>query len=276
MLSLDALHPHAKKNGPWSVSKLGVIEQCSLKFDWKYGSDKLKEERIEDASAVVGVAVHHALELALGGVSVKAAFAGAIQAHPLMSDQVDQVMAFYEQVATFVKRFAALRHVWGVADTQAGVMIERKWGLDANFKSCGFFDKEVVFRGVVDYALLTSKNNLVIVDHKTGKEHDIEYYDTQFKSYCLLALAKNPTLNSVHTGINFVMNDRLLWSKKPVPAQQIRDEYQPWLISYINKACEGLKDPPKPTKQRLCDWCGYKNICPAHGGAGRGAIQKEQ
>lgn len=270
MLTLADLPPYIQKNGAWSISKLGVIEQCSLKFDWKYGSDKLKEERIEDPSAIVGVVVHHALELALGGTKVSQAFQAALQAHDVLSDQRDLIMAFYEQVERFTKMALQWRAAWGVRNDQNSVMIERKWGFDANFKDCGFFDKNVVFRGVVDYALLTSRNNMAVVDHKTGKEHDLEYYESQLKAYCLLALSREPTLKGVHTGINFVMNDRMLWSPKVISAEQIREEYRPWLISYISKACEGLKEPPKPTKQRLCDWCGYKNICPAHGGAGRG------
>lgn len=270
MLSLADLPSYIQKNGAWSVSKLGVIEQCSLKFDWKYGSNKLAEERSEDASALVGTVVHHALELALGGTKVSNAFQAALQAHDVLSDQRDLVMSFYSQVERFVQQALRWRSVWGVKNDLNSVMIERKWGFDANFNNCGFFDKQVVFRGVVDYALLTGKNNMAVIDHKTGKEHDLAYYDAQLRAYCLLALAKEPTLKAVHTGINFVMNDHMMWSPTPIPAEQIREEYRPWLISYISKACEGLKEPPKPTKQKLCDWCGYKNICPAHGGAGRG------
>ena len=275
MPSLAELPDYAKKHGPWSISKLGVIEQCSLRFDYKYGEDKIKEESVFEESQV-GVVVHRALELALGHFPVKHAFKQALEETPLMSDQRDTVMTFYDQVERFVKTFASYRAHWGVKNDQNSVMIERKWGLDANFKDCGFFDNtKVIFRGVVDYALLTAKNNLVIVDHKTGKVRDLSYYDTQFKAYCLLALAKNPSLTAVQTGIHFVMHDKMEWAPKVITAEQIRDEYQPWLVAYITKACDGLREPPKPTKQKLCDWCGYKSICPAHGGAGRGATKEE-
>jgi len=274
MPSLRELPPHALNQGAWSISKLGVLEQCTLRYDYKYGREKIKEEAVSQEN-VVGVVVHRALELTLGGFPQKHAFKQALAENAVLSDQVDVVWSFYDQVQRFVARFGALRKVWGVRDSTESVMIERKWGLTADFEGCDFFAKNVVFRGVVDYALLTAKNNLVIVDHKTGKEHDLAYYDAQFRAYCLLALAKNPSLKAVQTGINFVMNDRMAWSPAPVTAEQIREEYQPWLISYISKACEGLTRTPAPKTSKLCDWCGYKPICPAHGGAGRGDAKSE-
>lgn len=269
MPSLNELSPLIQANGPWSISKVGVIEQCSLKFDYKYGKEKFKEPYQPSDESLIGTIVHRALELALGGFKVSMAFNQALAEKEVLSNQRDAVMAFYQQVDAFVKRCADLRRLWGVNGDQNSVMVERKWGLKADFEWAGFFDKDVVFRGVVDYALLTAKNNLAIIDHKTGREHELEYYEAQFRSYCLLALARMPKLNAVHTGINFVMSDHMAWSPKVISAEQIREEYRPWLIAYISKACEGLKEPPTPKKQKLCDWCGYKPLCPAYGGAGR-------
>lgn len=271
MVSLLSLPEHVKKNGPWSISKLGTIEQCSLKFHYKYGPPKFKEPETATEESQIGVLVHRALELALGGMKPARAVQQALDERDVLSDQRDTVMGFFEQICSGVNRFEKLKAVWGVKNTPNHVMIERKWGLRADFSACQFFDNEnVVFRGVVDYALLTAKNNLVIVDHKTGKERALDYYDAQFKSYCLLAVAKFPEVKNIQTGINFVLADKPLWSPKTVSAEQVREEYRPWLISYMTKACEGLTEPPTPTKQKLCDWCGYKSICPAHGGDGRG------
>jgi len=269
------LPAHVVKHGPWSISKLGVIEQCTLKFDYKYGPEKVKEPPTDNTESLTGIIVHRALELALDNFPVKHAFRQALDENPVLSDQRDQIMSFFQQVERMVKTFANLRVAWGVKGDIHSVMIERKWGLTADFKNAEFFARDVFFRGVVDYALLTAKNNVVIVDHKTGKERDLSYYENQFRAYCLLALAKMPTLKAVQTGINFVLNDRLLWSPKAITAEQIRDEYQPWLLAHINKTCEGLTKPPEPNVQRLCDWCGYKPYCPGHGGAGRGAIPQE-
>ena len=276
MPSLSELPPHIQKYGPWSISKLGTISQCSLKFDWKYGPNKQKEPETGNTESSTGIIVHRALELALWTHSVKQAFQQALAETPVLSDQEDTVMSFYTQVERTVAQFAKLRVLWGVKDSTNSVMIERKWGLTADFTGCEFFAKNVVFRGVVDYALLTSKNNLVIVDHKTGKKRSLDYYDAQFKAYCLLALSKYPELNSVQTAVNFVMSDKVEWSPAPISAEQIRDEYRPWLLKHITESCAGLGAPPKPTVQSLCDWCGYKPTCPAHGGDGRGPSEKEQ
>jgi hypothetical protein len=261
---------------------------CSSSY--KYGPQKQKELEQYNESRI-GVAVHMALEMALDGTPLRQAFQMAGDKHELTSDELEQLESFFEQVQRFVKKMDAFKTKHRVHP--ANVMIERKWGMRSNFNACSFFEKgetciecrngpsqhdtsgkclfgpgtslktlPVFFRGVVDYAILTEKKDLIIIDHKSGKEGDIAKYSAQFKSYCLMAHAHIPDLRGIQTAVNFVMTDHTVWNPY-VKAEVIRDEYRPWMVEYLTKSCEKLLSPPAPTTGWWCNWCGYRSICPA-------------
>lgn len=281
------------KFGPWSISKAGTAEKCSLQFDFKYGAQKQKElETYQESN--IGVAVHLALELALGATPLKAAFQMAGDKYELTDHELEQLESFYEQVGRFVAKMAKFQTKHGVHP--AHVMIERRMGIRADFSACSFFEKgggcshcqravaahvdgmcvsrvptpykealPVFFRGVVDYAMLTKDKNLIIIDHKSGKEKDLSFFQPQFKSYCLMAQAAIPDLKGIQTAINFVMTDNLVWNPY-VKASTIRDEYRPWMVEHLAKSCEKLEGGVSASKGWWCDWCGYKSICPTFAG----------
>lgn len=263
---------HVLKGAPWSISKAGCIEKCSMQFDYKYGPKKIKE-LVQYQQATVGVAVHKALELALDGIAVKQAFRHAIDQCGLTTNEAEEVMGFYDQVDRFVKRMAIFQKKHGVLPQNR--FIERRWALKPDFTKTDFFDKTGFFRGVVDFAMLTSVNDLVIIDHKSGKQKPLEEYAAQFKSYCLMAVAMIPSLRGVQTAVNFTATDQLVWNKY-VSKQTIIDEYRPWLVEYLTKACAGLLKPPIAIKGWYCDYCGYKPICTVHGGTGRVPDETQQ
>lgn len=296
---------HVIKHGPWSISKANTAAKCTLEFDYKYGP---KPIYIDDdtAESRLGVAVHYALELALDDVSVSKAMVMSADKYELTTDEVEQLEAFREQIERFTKKMRLLQQKHDVHP--ANRFMERKWGLTKDFQPCNFYesgkglciacghelkahkendrgyktlcpeggrkyrgvDGSVFFRGVVDFGMLTARKDLIIIDHKSGKEREIDYYAPQFRAYCLMALANIPGLRGVQTAINYVMTDSLKWDKY-VTADTIRQEYQPWLVEFLTKSCTGLLQEPTPTKSRLCDWCIYKKmkICPAFGGTGR-------
>jgi len=264
---------HVLKWGPWSISKAGVIEKCSLQFDYKYGPNKQKE-LVTSAESRAGVAVHAALEMALGGTDVNRAFRHAADKLELTSNERDELQTFYEQVEKFVKRIEQFKLKRNIHP--ANVLIERQLGVTTEFKPSPFFGKGVFFRGVVDFAMLTPTNELIIIDHKSGKQKELSYYEAQFKAYCIMGMAVYPQIRGVQTAVNFIATDKLEWAPF-VSAETIRTEYWPWLIQYLTKACEKLitEPTPTPTKGWYCSWCGYKPICPLFGGAADASKPKE-
>lgn len=128
------------KNGPWSISKAGVIEKCSLQFDYKYGLHKFKELATTQESQL-GIVVHKVLEEALGGMSVQMAFDYVLSMDGLTTQEMEDARSFYEQIERFVKRMEAFKVKHGVKH----VFIEDKWGLTHAFESTAFFDKTSFF-----------------------------------------------------------------------------------------------------------------------------------
>jgi hypothetical protein len=251
------------KAAPWSISKAGVIEKCSLQFDYKYGPKKIKETDQYEESRV-GVAVHAALEMVLGGHDQKKSFMIAGDNEGLTTDELDQLNGFWDQVERFNKSMNAFKRDHKVKET----FIERRWGVLPDFKGCEFFDKKGLFRGVLDYGMLTARGDMVIVDHKSGKEKDLSYYDKQFRGYAIMALAKNPSIKGVQTAINFIATDNMPWNPY-ITAEQIRDEYNPWLIKYLTESAVGLTKDPVGKEGWWCNWCSFRSICPLKGGSGR-------
>jgi hypothetical protein len=269
---MSEIPAHVLSYAPWSVSKAGVIEKCSLQFDYKYGGDKFKE-LVQFEAAALGVAVHKALELALDGMSVKNALMFAGDEGGLTTDETEQLQTFHDQIVRFVAGQVAFCKQNGVLPQNR--MRERKLAMTGDFTHTGWWGKDALFRGVIDYAVLTAKRDLIITDHKSGKEKDLKYFETQCKAYCLMAVANIPNLRGVQTCINFVMTDKQAWNPY-VTTEVIRTEYGPWLIDYLTKACTGLLSEPVAKKGWYCDWCGYKPLCPSFGGQGRVAAPKEE
>jgi hypothetical protein len=250
---------HILKNGPWSISKAQTAEKCSQQFAYKYGPNKQKEITVFEQSRV-GTAVHKALELALQGTPLKQAFMIAADEGELTQNESEQLYARWDQVARYVKFTTEFKKQHGCKEE----LFERRWGIKADGTKCEFFAKDVFFRGVVDHGILTNNNDLVIFDHKSGKEKDLSYYDPQFRGYCLMSIAQIPNLRGVQTAINFVMPDVLRWNKF-IWAKDIQSSYLEWLVTFLTKSCEKLLEPPATITNKRekwkCDWCGYRTIC---------------
>lgn len=272
-MSADIVIPeHVLQHAPWSISKAGVIEKCSMQYSYKYGPNKIKELQ-QYQQATVGVTVHKVLEMALDGVPLKTAYQHAIDQGELTTNEIDEVKAFWDQIERFVKKMVAFQQKHGVIPQNR--FIERKWAIKPDFSCTEFFDKKGFFRGVVDFAMLTAAKDLIIIDHKSGKEKDIKEYEAQFKSYCLMALAKMPEVRGVQTAINFTLTDHLVWNPY-VKRDAIIEEYRPWMVEYLTKSTASLLKPPVAIKGWFCDYCGYKSICTAFGGTGRVPEETQQ
>jgi RecB family exonuclease len=257
---MEPIPEYVLKNGPWSISKAGVIAKCSLQYDYKYGPNKIPEPAKEGSpESRIGTTVHKALEFSLDDIQTKKAFELAVDQNQLTTDEVDKVMCYYEQVERFTARIAAFRAKHGVVPQN--VFIERKISVTPEFKSTTFFDKTALFRGVVDFMVITPRGDAIIIDHKSGKQKEMKYYADQCKAYCILALALFPELKGVQTAINFVQTDQLEWNPR-VTAETIRTEYHPWLVKYLADSCVDLLEPPKPKEGWWCDWCPYATLCP--------------
>lgn len=80
-----------------------------------------------------------------------------------------------------------------LADLPGTTETEQKVALNFRGDPCGFFDKQVWFRGIMDYRKCHGPHALV-VDYKTGKEHR---KFGQLKIYALYTFAQRPEIHTV-------------------------------------------------------------------------------
>ena len=248
-------------HAPWSASKADTANQCPYKFNLQY-KQKKKMNVPPSKEALIGTAVHTALEYALGGKqTVARCFKMAIVEHRLTTTEIEDVKAFQPIAENFLRKFKnyCVRH------NTSKPILEEQLGVDIYGNSLGFWDKKVLMRGVIDVSLIFSgKPHALILDHKTGKDHALKYFTNQFNTYSLLIKARTPELEEVKLGINFMKADRVEFKNE---MQDVRDIQilMDKVISFLNDSTTDASENPNLVRSGpLCDWCQFISICPAH------------
>ena len=90
-------------------------------------------------------------------------------------------------------------------------LVEYKMGLTKSLEPCGFFDKQVWFRGVGDLIIIDGETASVI-DYKTGASS--KYADTKQLELMALAVFKHfPQVTKVKAGLAFVVCEDFVRAK---------------------------------------------------------------
>ena len=242
--------------GPWSPSKATLAGDCPLAFKYKY-IDNVKIDLPPNSGAVVGVAVHRAQELILGGIKASEALDQSIveNSEKLTYKDKEQVKTFVQPLIEFNERIAKFKINKGVKE----ILIERKWAINSNFEPCDFFDSSGLIRGVVDLCMVMHSGHIIIIDHKTGKVRPVDYYRTQLDFYTIMALAHYEDLKGVQCALHYVAHGRLDWAS-PIKSTYIRDVLQPWILDYLAKKSARVEsNEAKPGFH--CRWCDFRDIC---------------
>lgn len=204
---------------PWSHTALDDFVNCPRAFHAKRVIKIIKEEKTE--AMIWGEWVHKQFENR--------------QAH---STPLPPELAEHEEY------MLRLENMSGEAFT------ERKIALNRKAEPCGFFDKDVWYRGVIDYTKIAG-NTALVVDYKTGKMHS-KYQ--QLKSFALSTFAMFPEV--------FRVDVRYYWTKTKqatgeqytrVMIPQLWQVFTPDLKQYV----EAFKtDTWQPRPSGLCHgWC---------------------
>jgi hypothetical protein len=92
-----------------------------------------------------------------------------------------------------------------LANFQGDVRCEEKLGIRADFTPCGFFDKDVWFRGIPDYLAINHNNGVArVADYKTGKSS--RYADSaQLELMAAMVMIHHPNVNTVKGALLFVV-----------------------------------------------------------------------
>jgi len=161
----------------WSYSSLSLFKQCPHKY-----------YRLRVVKDITDPPTEH---LSYG-----------LEVHKAAEDYIGKGTPIPEKYA-FVKP-----HLDKLKSLPGDKLCEEKLGLTRNLEPCGFFDKEVWWRGVADLIIL-NEDKAYIIDYKTGKSS--KYADTQQLEILSLALFKHfPQVKKVKAGLLFVVADDLI------------------------------------------------------------------
>ena len=112
-----------------------------------------------------------------------------------------------------------------VRNIEGEKLCENKLGLTQDLKPCGFFDKNVWWRGIADLIILQGDTALT-VDYKTGKSS--KYADLKQLEILSLAIFKHyPEVKRVKAGLMFLFADALV--KAEYLADKQSDLWIPWV-----------------------------------------------
>ena len=159
-------------NFTWSYSSIGLFDQCPKKYYHLRVAKDVVEPETEHLT--YGKMVHEAAEKYIRD-----------------DEPVPEKFSFIAPVLDVLKAIPGRKYC------------EHKMGLTEELEACGFFDKNVWFRGVAD--LLIVQDDLAhIVDYKTGKS--AQYADVKQLELMALAVFKHfPLVERVKAGLAFLV-----------------------------------------------------------------------
>ena len=204
----------------WSYSSIKTFEQCPKKYFHLRVAKDVKDEPGEAAD--YGTAVHLAAEEFIRD-----------------GKPIPEKFAYIRPV---VERLAAL---------PGDKMAELKLGIRKDYSPCGFFDKDVWWRGIADL-LVIDGHRAWCVDYKTGKS--ARYADT--KQLDLLAgavFSHFPEVTKIKSSLIYVVSGEL------IPKTHVITERSQYLsvfdqqIDQLDAAMENGVWNPKSGP--LCGWC---------------------
>tara|TARA_B100001057_G_scaffold35037_1_gene31736 strand:- start:261 stop:863 length:603 start_codon:yes stop_codon:yes gene_type:complete len=126
-------------------------------------------------------------------------------------------------------------------------LTEQRLGLTRDLKPCGFKDKDVWFRGIVDLAIVdTLGERAWIVDYKTGKS--TKYADKgQLELMALSIFKKFPDVKHINAALLFVVANEIIEAEYKIESSF--DLWGKWLKKYarMEKAYETDVWNPRPS-----------------------------
>jgi hypothetical protein len=271
-------HPSVLSEAPWSISKAGVIQNCARAFRLIHIEKKPKAPKHHDSK--LGTVLHEIMEVFLKApdADFDTVVAEVVAKYELTTEELAIVGVKAPALVAFCKRLQVFKQANGVVHE----WIEQKFAITHEGEVCGFFDNVVVsptltlkgglIRGVVDHAMLTQDNVLIILDHKTGKPKPTKEYTTQFNAYRLMARAKFPQVSAIQCGVHHLGAERVEWmdhpdgTTRPWTLAEVDRYLRPWLPQYLNSLVPNIetaqREATPPKLGPLCAFCDVSIHCP--------------
>ena len=207
----------------WSYSSIKTFDQCPKKYFHLKVAKDVKDDPGE--AAVYGTQVHEAAEL------------------------------FVKDGTPIPEKFAYMRPiVEPLASKKGEKLTELKLGLRKQgdeFEVCGFFDKDVWYRGIVDLLILDG-DRAWMIDYKTGK--NAKYAD--MKQLDLMAGAlfvRYPDLKTIKSGLAYVVSQEF---PKKTHVREDLNKYLSVFDTQLDRLDAALENGVwNAQTSPLCGWC---------------------
>ena len=253
--------PEANLLGPWSPSKLGVIEQCSLKFKLQYTTKPSLvgyEVQTNDFPLTLGKGVHKYAELRHSSYPKDRASEEAYQEIPKTKGNLELIKSHSRGVDQYTKRIDSFLKKNKVVSDK----VELRLAIGPDMTPKDFWDNSSILRGVLDRLIIIEKDGVkhaIAIDIKTGKRKLIEEFEDQLESYGLLVHGTHDVA-SVSSALFFTQTGDLDWYPRKALKSMVKNNP---IISKIEGLAEKASKPPVPEIGRHCSWCKYRGLCEA-------------
>lgn len=243
---------------PWSLSKAHTAIQCPYKFKLQYVERLKIKGRRRGRAAMLGIAVHEALEWTLQGkYPLQEALRRAAIKAELTSVEMDDLFALSYNIELFLQRLEKFKQAKAVSEQY----VEYQFALTKDLNPAEYWGDAVLIRGVWDLCLRAQEKYLIIIDHKTGRVGGVELHEDQLKMYAIAGLHTFDSVCGVQSALNYVQNDDGITWADMHSAKHIEETLVPWFVKFINRAGEATREE-KTKKGFWCSYCEYAEQCP--------------
>ena len=252
--------------GPWSMSKLKVLDKCPFQFYLKYILKvKVPGEMIEKddpLSAPVGSAAHRILEHTLLGKSVQDSYTSTLKEFvpSQLTKEVwdERVIPLELNITSFKDRIDALSRDHPVKR----VLTELRMGVTRDWQATGFFADDVWYRGVIDLIIMLTNGDIIIIDHKTGGgQGTLRPYEDQLDSYKVLFHHGINKTTGAQSGIHFIAAGDVRMSYFS-SVDDIEGKLRRKMEWAVESAIDKTKELGyfKHVRAGYCKWCDYDKL----------------
>ncbi len=244
-----------------SYSALDTFKQCPMKYRFQV-MDRIKAPKSKEA--VFGNKIHKALQYFHSTQPVSPTL-DELQNYlkdnwdsEIFADEQEDMIYFAEAIKilkNYYNYYLKIKDKFIVLNTETRfeILLENPQNKD----------QKCLLRGIID-RIDKTKNNIEIIDYKTTKrlpsQQDIDN-NLQLSIYCLGLINRWPQfaeqgLENIKLSFYYLKHQEII-STKRTKEQLENVKKQIW-----EKLAEIEKSDFKPMPSALCDWCGYKNLCP--------------
>lgn len=247
-----------------SPSKVSAFKSCALAFRFSV-IDGLPEP--PSVAAVKGTLVHRTLERLYAAPAAERTPAAALSALTTSLDEARSGDREYQALALDAEAEAAL-----VADAEQ--LVQRYFELEdpTSVHPIGLelmLEAQlsgVRLRGIIDRLDLDADGELVVTDYKTGRVPAPRFEQGRFGGVHFYALLCESMLGRRPARVQLLYLSEAVAIVATPSEQSIRglERRVTALWQAVERACAG--DDFRPRPGALCDWCAFRDFCPAFGG----------